>query len=211
LRLLEQEAAAAITRAFDLAILHGKNAINGQTITGVEYVNQTTNRIELGATAKDKGGLTSELLAGADLVNLNENFDFDLDGFAADKSFKSRIYGATDTLGRPIYSDSVNLKDNLGTLLGLPVSYGRAVSGKVGASADTKVRAFGGDWSALKYGFVDKISIRRTDQATINDGGTQVNLWQNNMEAMLVEAQFGWVITDKSAFVAYEDKVADLK
>ena len=172
LKLLEKEAAAAITRAFDLAILHGKNAINGQTITGVEYVNQTTNRIELGATAKDKGGLTSELLAGADLVNL---------------------------------------KDNLGTLLGLPVSYGRAVSGKVGASADTKVRAFGGDWSALKYGFVDKISIRRTDQATINDGGTQVNLWQNNMEAMLVEAQFGWVLTDKSAFVAYEDKVVDPK
>ena len=58
---------------------------------------------------------------------------------------------------------------------------------------------------------MDKISIRRTDQATINDGGTQVNLWQNNMEAMLVEAQFGWVITDKSAFVAYEDKVADQK
>ena len=211
LKLLEKEAAAAITRAFDLAILHGKNAINGQTIAGVEYINQTANRIELGATAKDKGGLTSELLAGADLVNLNENFDFDLDGFAADKSFKSRIYGATDTLGRPIYSDSVNLKDNLGNLLGLPVAYGRAVSGKVGASADTKVRAFGGDWSALKYGFAEKISIRRTDQATINDGGTQVNLWQNNMEAMLVEAQFGWVITDKSAFVAYEDKVTDPK
>ena len=107
LKLLEKEAAAAITRAFDLAILHGKNAINGQTIAGVEHINQTANRIELGATAKDKGGLTSELLAGADLVNLNENFDFDLDGFAADKSFKSRIYGATDTLGRPIYSDKI--------------------------------------------------------------------------------------------------------
>ena len=59
LRLLEKEAAAAITRAFDLAILHGKNALNGQLISGVEYINQTTNRIELGATAKDKGGLTS--------------------------------------------------------------------------------------------------------------------------------------------------------
>lgn len=44
---LQEQLTGAITRAFDLAVLHGKNAINGQTIAGVEYLNQTTNRVKL--------------------------------------------------------------------------------------------------------------------------------------------------------------------
>ena len=35
---IQSQMAGAITRAFDLAVLHGKNAVNGQTISGVEYV-----------------------------------------------------------------------------------------------------------------------------------------------------------------------------
>lgn len=95
----------------------------------------------------------------------------------------------------------------MGTAFGLPVAYGKAVSGKIGAAEDTKVRAFGGDFTNnLKYGFAENITFSRTDVATIVDNGQTVNLWQNNMEAFLVEAIFGWVITDKDAFVAYEDK-----
>ncbi|ETJ39706.1 Gp15 family protein, partial [human gut metagenome] len=45
--------------------------------------------------------------------------------------------------------------------------------------------------------------------ATIEDGGKTVHLWQQNMEAILVEAQFGWVLRDKDAFVLYKDAVAD--
>ena len=73
------------------------------------------------------------------------------------------------------------------------------------------MKAFGGDWTQLKYGFAEDITIRATDTATIQDGGQAINLWQRNMEAFLVEAIFGWVITDNSAFVAYEDKAADPK
>lgn len=59
---LQEQLTGAITRAFDLAVLHGKNAINGQTISGIEYVNQTTNRVELGTAAKDAGGRPIRLL-----------------------------------------------------------------------------------------------------------------------------------------------------
>ncbi|WP_237242541.1 phage major capsid protein [Rothia nasimurium] len=203
---LQEQLTGAITRAFDLAVLHGKNAINGQTISGVEYVNQTTNRVELGTAAKDAGGLATDLLAGYDLVTGSDK-DFDFTGFAADKAFRSKLLGAVDVQGRPIYSNPLNFKDDLGTAFGLPVAYGKAVSGKIGAAEDTKVRAFGGDFTNnLKYGFAENISFSRTDVATIVDNGQTVNLWQNNMEAFLVEAIFGWVITDKDAFVAYEDK-----
>lgn len=209
LKVLEQQAASAITRAFDLAVLHGKSALTGQEIAGVEFVNQTTNRVELGSSAKDKGGIFNELMAGTDLVNLNADFDFEVDGFAATPELRSRLYTATDTTGRPLYNDVIDLKAGLGNVMGLPVAYSRTVSGKAGEAPDTKVRGFAGDWSTLQYGFVDKLSLRYTDQSTINDNGTTVHLWQQNMEAMLVEAQFGWVFTDKSGFVAFEDKVAD--
>lgn len=206
---MQEEMTGAITRAFDLAILHGKNAINGQTISGVEYINQTAKRVELGTATKANGGLSADILAGYDAV-VNDEKDFDFTGFAADKRLRSRLMGQTDLQGRPIYSNPLNLTDGMGTLHGLPVAYGKAVSGKIGAAEDTQTRAFGGDFtSSLKYGFAEQITFSRTDVATINDGGQQINLWQNNMEAFLVEAIFGWVITDTDAFVAYDDKVQE--
>lgn len=209
LDVLQEQASAALTRAFDLAILHGKNALNGQNIAGVDFVNQTTKRVELGTAKKEAGGVGADLIAGYDLVvNDAENL-WNFTGFAADDTLRSRLMQQTDTLGRPLYTN--NLADSLGTIHGLPVAYGRPVSGKIGASADTKVKAFGGDWTQLKYGFAEDITIRATDTATIQDGGQTINLWQRNMEAFLVEAIFGWVITDNSAFAAYEDKVADPK
>lgn len=204
---IQSQMAGAITRAFDLAVLHGKNAVNGQTISGVEYVNQTKNRVELGTAKKENGGISTDILSGYALVVGHETQDFDMTAFAADKRLAPELLSQTDTLGRPIYAPSINLKQGAGTLHGLPIDYSRAVSGKIGQSEDTKVRAFGGDFSQLMYGFAEDITFSRTDQATIMDGGQSINLWQNNMEAILVEAIFGWVIKDTGAFVAYEDKV----
>lgn len=205
---MQEQLSGAITRAFDLAILHGKNAINGQTIAGVEFINQTKNRVELGTAATEKGGLATDFLSGYDLVT-GQEADYDFTGFAADKRLRSKLMGAVDLQGRPIYSNPLNFKDELGTAFGMPVAYGKAVSGKIGAAEDTAVRAFGGDFqNNLKYGFAENITFSRTDTATIVDNGQPVHLWQQNMEAYLVEAIFGWVITDTNAFVAYDDKVA---
>ena len=205
---MQEQLSGAITRAFDLAILHGKNAINGQTIAGVEFINQTKNRVELGTAATEKGGLATDFLSGYDLVT-GQEADYDFTGFAADKRLRSKLMGAVDLQGRPIYSNPLNFKDELGTAFGMPVAYGKAVSGKIGAAEDTAVRAFGGDFqNNLKYGFAENITFSRTDTATIVDNGQPVHLWQQNMEAYLVEAIFGWVITDTNACVAYDDKVA---
>ena len=66
------------------------------------------------------------------------------------------------------------------------------------------MRAIGGNFSDnVRLGFVEQINFKRTDTASINDGGTVVNLWQQNLEAVLVEAIFGWVITDVDAFTKY--------
>lgn len=61
-------------------------------------------------------------------------------------------------------------------------------------TADTV--AIGGDWAGgAVWGQVAPISVSLSDQATINDGGTQVNLWQRNMFALRVEAEMGFRLT----------------
>lgn len=197
----------AIHRQIDQAILHGKSAKSGATIPGVEYINQTTNRVALGTSAITAGGLTADFLAGYDTV---VNADYDFTGFVADPRLRSQVIGAVDVNGRPVYQTSgTDLTAPVSNFLGLPMTYSKATSGKIGATPDQGTRAFGGDFAGnLKVGFVDQISFRKTDQATLVDGGQTVSLWQNNMEAALVEAIFGWVIRDTAAFAAYDAEAA---
>ena len=44
-----------------------------------------------------------------------------------------------------------------------------------------------------------------SDQATINDGGTQLNLWQRNMFAIRAEIEVGFRVRDLAHFVKLTD------
>lgn len=203
--IIQQQLAGAITRAFDLAVLHGKST-NGQAIPGVEFVNQTTKRVELGTTAQTKGGIAGDIITGIKAVQ-DARLGYRVNGLAADDSLRLDLMAATDTNGRPIYQSSLDLTDDMGKVFGLPTAYGDAVSGQVGTNADTKVRAIGGDWSQLVYGFANEITFKYSNEASITDGTTTTSLFQTNQEALLCEASFGWAIADTGAFFALEDKV----
>jgi HK97 family phage major capsid protein len=205
---ISQDLSDAITRSFDLAVLYGRNAKTGAQIAGMEYVNQTTNRVELGTSTAVQGGLSSDLIAGYNLVVNGDQLDNGFTGFAADPRFRGALIGSVDNQGRPIFQQGINLSDPVDSVLGLPTAYGRSVSGRVGASAPSAVRAFGGDWGALKYGFAQELTVATSKEATIVDGANTYHLFQQNMTAVLVEATFGWLITDTDSFVAYEDAVA---
>ena len=194
----------AIAQQIDAAVLYGKSVKSGADIDGLAHLNQTENRVELGTATAAKGGLTTDFLAGYSAV-ANEGHDFT--GFVADPRLRSDLIGAVDAQGRPVFQSGVSLNASMGSLLGLPVAYGRAVSGRYGRTgADTGVRAFGGDFAgALKLGFVENVSIKTTDTATV--GG--VSMWETNREAALCEAIFSFVITDLDAFAAYEVAGAD--
>jgi len=189
----------AINEQIDAAVLYGKSVKSKSQIPNLAYLNQATNRVELGTAAANAGGLSSDILAGYDLVT---DAGKDFTGFIADPRFRSQLIGAVDVNGRPVYQSSVNLNDQMGSLFGLPVSYGKTVSGRYGIdNPDTNVRAFGGDFqNNLKFGFVEDINIKMTDSATV--GG--VSMFETNKEAALVEAIFGFVINDLDSFVAYE-------
>jgi hypothetical protein len=70
-----------------------------------------------------------------------------------------------------------------------------------GAGAGTAARlGFAGDWTSAHYGVVEDIQLSISDQATINDGGTQLNLWQRNMFAVRVEFEVGFRVRDIAHF-----------
>lgn len=199
----------SITRAIDLAVFHGKNGLSNSVIPGVEYIDQTENTVRLGTAKAADGGLRTDLLAGWEkVVAARGGFT----GFAADDRLIARTMGAVGPGGALLFAHNgeVDLKDKQGTLLGLPVAYNlESVSGEVGAVPDTTVRAYGGDFADnIRLGFVEQINYRRTDQATIVDGDKTMHLWQDNLEAYLIECIFGWIIKDVNHFVKYTEAPA---
>jgi len=67
-----------------------------------------------------------------------------------------------------------------------------------------------GDFANSAYvGTVEGVSISVSDQATINDNGTALNLWQRNMFAVRAEVELGFIVRDVNQFVRITDGVVD--
>ena len=200
----------AIRRQVDYAILYGKSAKSDKAISGVDCVNQTTNRVTLGTATAKQGGLSADVISGYTKVMEADSGDYDFSGFVADPRLRSTLLSAVDDFGRPLFqAERVNLADSWGSIMGLPAKFGKVVSGRIAGHAGSNVRAFGGDFAgSIKLGFVENITVSMSNEATIQIGSEMVSLWSNNLEAALVEAIFGWVIESPNAFVAYEQKAA---
>lgn len=197
LGLLQTELGGAISRQIDLAVLHGRQASNGAALTGGhEYINQTTNRVELttGANAD------AELWTGYGLVVNGANGN-DFSGFALDPRFVYSLATARGTDGKRLNPD-IQMGSAVTSYAGQPVAVSKTVSGQVDASLDTKVRGFGGDWDALKFGYALDIFTKKIEYGDPFGNG---DLQRRNSVAYLTEVIFGWAIMDQTAFVAYED------
>lgn len=86
----------------------------------------------------------------------------------------------------------------IGSLFGRPVLksnsvYEAGTPATLGIAGDFKNSAI--------YGTVEGISVDISDSATVNKGGTQINLWQRNMFAVRAEIEVGFVVRDKAHFV----------
>ena len=122
---------------------------------------------------------------------------FDVDGWVASPAARGLLLGATDQVSRPIFVADPQT-GGIGSVLGAPVVLSRRAY-KSGATAD--IVGFAGDWSQARWGMVDGINIAISEEATVNDGTRQINLWQRNMFAVRVEAEVGFVVADKDAFI----------
>jgi HK97 family phage major capsid protein len=211
---LAGQLSGAIARAADLAVFHNRDAITGAALVGTSansYINATSNRVELDFTSPSPD-LVSTILSGVRLVVSDETKNFDMTAFAAMPSIALELAVARDSSGNQIFTPNfpnsgagINVNGKTGNLLGVPLLYAKSVKGNLGAYAGTNVKMFGGDWSQMAWGYADQIRVKVTDQATV--GG--VSMWQTNQIAVLAEATFGWIVNDTTAFVAYDNAVAD--
>ena len=200
---IQQDMRNGVARQIDYGVLYGRSARTGNEVPNVTYVNQTTSRATVGAA-----DLADEVLAGYDLA-VEGNPNGDPSGFAFDTSYRTRIARAgavQNTVGAQIPAIP-SLTGAGATLGGLPVAYGRTVSGRVGTQEQTAVRGFVGDWTnGLTWGYGSSIELKRSDQATIVDGsGKTWHLFQDNMIAYLIEFTAGWSV-DPTMFAAYDEE-----
>jgi len=198
MNIVRNQVGDAFAAAFDSAALHGTNTPFST------YVAQTTKTVEIGTTAQTSGGIHGDINAGLKLLVDDGKR---LSGFALDDRFEPLLNGAVDAGGRPIYIDSP-VVDNAapfrqGRLLGRSAFIGEGIYNPTGS-----VIGFGGDWSQTAWGAVGGISYKVSTEATVTINGELVSLFENNLVAILAEAEYGWLVNDTAAFVEYTNAVA---
>lgn len=130
--------------------------------------------------------------------------DADITAWALSKSAEIDALGIADTAGRPLLVQDIQNQGAIGSILARPV-----FKSNYAADSSTNVVGIAGDWGSTAWGFVEGISISISDQATLNDGGTPLNLWQRNMFAVRAEVEVGFAVRDANRFVKLTKTPAD--
>lgn len=196
--LIRDQVAEAFAVAFDSAALYGTGPFG-------TYIAQTTKEVVFGTNAQADGGVHQDIVDGLELL-VNDTADsgrrYRLTGFALDDIVEPILLGAVDSTGRPIYIDTpldeTTAAARPGRLIGRPSRMSEGVADPTGGTV-----AFGGDWSQAAWGSVGGISYDVSTQATVTIDGELVSLWEHNLVAVRAEAEFGWLVNDAEAFVAY--------
>jgi HK97 family phage major capsid protein len=122
--------------------------------------------------------------------------DADITAWALSKQAEVDALGIADNAGRPLLVNDLQREGSIGSILARPVH-----KSNFAADSTSGVIGVAGDWASTAWGFVEGIQISVSDQATLNDGGTALNLWQRNMFAVRAEVEVGFAVRDPKRFV----------
>ena len=194
--------AEAFAIAFDLAVGYDVGGDGTGTSPFDNPLNSTSKSVEIGSTAQASGGIHGDFVAGMKLLVDDGKR---LSGFALDDTLEPALWGAVGTDGRPIYTDLPTdaVSQTIarpGRLLNRPSFMGEGVG-------NGTTKAFGGDFRKAAWGVVGGISYRVSTEATVTINGELTSLWENNLVAVLAEAEYGYVNSDVESFVKYVDAV----
>lgn len=123
---MQSQLPTALARAFDYAAIQGLDLRTGGAGPFPEFLKQTTNSQELGATSQANGGMYADLVKGEKQV-VDANYDYS--GTAIDPRIKPLLKLQVDTTGRPIWVDTPQQGLIAGSLIGYPAFSSRGVSG----------------------------------------------------------------------------------
>lgn len=206
--LIRPALAEAFAVAFDYAV--GYDLGGDGTGTGpfsAYALSKTTKSVEVGSTTQANGGIHGDLVAAMTLL---VNDKKKLTGFALDGTLEPKFWGAVDTTGRPLYTElpldesAAVLAQNgssiarPGLLLNRPARMGDGI-------ANGTTKGFAGDFTKGVWGAVGGISYRVSTEATVTINGELTSLFENNLVAVLAEAEYGYVNADVEAYVKLTD------
>lgn len=184
--------AEAFYTKFDQAALFGNGSPYAAGTSVFEKIQASGNTVEEGSTAN----LYSDLNA---LMALVEDGDNDPNGFATVRKYRQKLRGAVDANNQPIFN-TVN-QGAANQLLGLPVGY---IDGR---SFDyDKAHVLTGDWKYARYGVLQDIEYKISEDATIStivdEGGEPINLFERDMFALRATMHVGFMTLKEDAFAA---------
>lgn len=118
---------------------------------------------------------------------------YDMNGVIVSPAGEATILKLKDLQERPLFISNLQQEGGIGSVLARPVFKSRAA----GAEG---VLGFAGDWTQAVYGAVNDVTIKVSDQATLTSGESTINLFQQNMFAVLAEVEVGFRVGDIDAF-----------
>lgn len=200
----------ALAKKFDAEAIYGNRNQIGSLYDDGEAAATNANLQTLDTT-DTFGDILSAITSVATL-------GYDVNGIAVSPLGESLLMRAVSTTGTPLFLPSPISSRGVGEVFGRPVYRSRAIAdmpaaqdadGSGGGTTEFDV-LYGvvGDWSQAIWGTVEGIKISFSDQATLNDGGTPLNLWQSNMVAVRAEIEIGFVVADPKAFTLLTDAPA---
>lgn len=192
--------AEAFARAFDLAIFHNKGGDGNGTSPFETTLADTTKSVTLGAAA---GTNTYDDLVKAMSLNLQGPPKKQVTGFAFDTGFEIDLLNAKDTAGRPLFAEAAYTGAVPALRSGSVLGRTTYMHENVGLD---KTVGFAGDWSKCAWGTVGGITMDISTEATVTIGDQLVSLYENNLVAVRAEAEYGFAVADKDAFVKISRK-----
>lgn len=110
---------------------------------------------------------------------------------------KAQLRDARQTVetAQPVYTDGFNREPD--SLYGVPLSYSTNLSKFSTAAGANKIVGFVGDFTHAIGVLRSDISVRVSDQASVDVDGTLHHLWQQNKVAFQWEMRLGWGLHDR--------------
>lgn len=173
---LVQRLPGALAKKFDATVFGGVDApgTNFDTLKSCTAQSILTDAY---------GGLVA---ADADIAD----HDGILNGFILSPKGKAILLTAVDGNDRPLFINSM-AEGAVPMILGAPVRQSKGAYIAETASTDAVV-GVAGDWTQAMYGTVEGVQIAISDQASLTDGESTINLFEQNMFAVRAEIEVGF-------------------
>lgn len=193
---LVQRLPAALARKFDRTVF-GVDAVPG---SGFDNLGSAP------ALTVDSTGTFGDVLA---VLGAVATAGYDVTDWIVNQELYSLLLTAVDPQGRQFFTANQQPSGQLASsILGANVLKTKTPFKSSTTVADDT--GIAGDWKGAAFvGTVEGVTISITDQATINDGGTALNLWQRNMFAVRAEIELGFIVRDVNAFVRIQNPTVD--